>query len=183
MSNQSAYTIILRKEAKASGLIRYYTGQPCKYGHVTERFVKTGQCLECTRITNRATNKDWYESNKEQIKTKSKNYYEINKEKIRERTKEYAKEYQKNNKSKVAARASKRRALKLSATPFWADLERIAEVFKECERISKETGIKHHVDHIVPLKHSRVCGLHIHTNLQILSAKDNQTKSNRFEIE
>ena len=36
-----------RDKAKAQGLTRYFTGKPCKYGHVSERNTKTGKCLEC----------------------------------------------------------------------------------------------------------------------------------------
>jgi hypothetical protein len=31
--------IISRAEAKARGLTRYFTGKPCKYGHIAERYV------------------------------------------------------------------------------------------------------------------------------------------------
>lgn len=39
--------IITRDEAKASGLKRYFTGEPCKRGHVAERYVNNGQCCGC----------------------------------------------------------------------------------------------------------------------------------------
>ena len=42
--------IISRKDAKALGLKRYYTGKPCKYGHVAERYIKEG-CVECHKIS------------------------------------------------------------------------------------------------------------------------------------
>jgi hypothetical protein len=41
--------IISYQEAKARGLKRYFTGKPCKRGHVVERRVITG-CVECTRL-------------------------------------------------------------------------------------------------------------------------------------
>ena len=37
------------------------------------------------------------------------------------------------------------------------------------------------VDHIIPLNHSDVCGLHCISNFQYLSSKDNNKKSNKFD--
>lgn len=42
--------IITRAEAKAAGLKRYFTGFPCKYGHVAERATVNGLCHECSRL-------------------------------------------------------------------------------------------------------------------------------------
>lgn len=36
-----------RMEAAKAGLIRYYTGRPCKHGHDAERFTSTGGCVSC----------------------------------------------------------------------------------------------------------------------------------------
>lgn len=46
--------------------------------------------------------------------------------------------------------------------------------------MTAETGIQHQVDHIVPLRHPLVCGLHCEANLQVIPALDNQRKSNRI---
>ena len=88
-------------------------------------------------------------------------------------------QYRANNPSKFAARAAARRARKLRATPPWADREAIAAIYAECRRISRETGILHHVDHIYPLKGKTGCGLHVHYNLQIIPATENLSKGNR----
>jgi hypothetical protein len=42
--------IISRAEAKAQGLKRYFTGEPCKHDHVSERMVSDTLCLFCKRI-------------------------------------------------------------------------------------------------------------------------------------
>ena len=39
--------IVQLSEARASGMIRYFTGKPCKYGHVCERVVSTRTCIDC----------------------------------------------------------------------------------------------------------------------------------------
>lgn len=40
--------LISRADAKRLGLSRYFTGQACKFGHVCERRVCNGHCLDCT---------------------------------------------------------------------------------------------------------------------------------------
>jgi len=42
--------IISRQEAKERGLKRFYTGVACKNGHDSERYVKSGGCIECSRL-------------------------------------------------------------------------------------------------------------------------------------
>ncbi len=64
--------------------------------------------------------------------------------------------------------------------PKWADKERIAQVYKEAARLTKQTKVPHHVDHIVPLRGRGVCGLHVHYNLQVLTKQENLEKGNRL---
>ena len=40
--------IITRKDALAQGLTHYFTGKLCKRGHVSARYAKTANCVECT---------------------------------------------------------------------------------------------------------------------------------------
>jgi len=55
--------IITKKEARAKGLNFYFTGKPCKNGHVSPRYVNgSGNCLECNRV------KDFPESREKQRK-------------------------------------------------------------------------------------------------------------------
>jgi hypothetical protein len=42
--------VIVRKEAKAKGLKRYFTGKACVHGHIVERFTCNKECVECDRI-------------------------------------------------------------------------------------------------------------------------------------
>lgn len=78
-------------------------------------------------------------------------------------------------------RWAKRNAAKLGATPPWANQEAIKQFYVEARRLTAETGIPHEVDHIVPLQHPLVCGLHVETNLQVLTAEANNKKNNRWE--
>jgi len=75
----------------------------------------------------------------------------------------------------------KRRRLMLRmATPPWADFKKIAEIYRERDRLTAETGVAHHVDHIIPIQGKYVCGLHCEFNLRPIPAAENLSKSNRF---
>jgi 5-methylcytosine-specific restriction endonuclease McrA len=68
------------------------------------------------------------------------------------------------------------------ATPPWANLTAIREFYKEARKLELETGIVHEVDHVIPLKGRLVSGLHVETNLQILTKDDNRSKANHYEL-
>lgn len=79
----------------------------------------------------------------------------------------------------MLANVKARKMRLIQATLPWADYAKIRAVYVEAARLTRETGVKHHVDHISPLRGkdgSR--GLHVDYNLQILSARDNLLKSN-----
>lgn len=41
---------MVRSEAASAGLTRYWTGQPCPRGHIADRYVSTGRCVNCVRM-------------------------------------------------------------------------------------------------------------------------------------
>ena len=42
--------VISRAEALSRGLPRYFTGEPCRAGHVAERHTSSANCVECARL-------------------------------------------------------------------------------------------------------------------------------------
>lgn len=83
------------------------------------------------------------------------------------------------------AMAGERRAAKVNATPSWltkADREDIAELYERAAELTAATGERHEVDHVVPLRSSVVCGLHVPWNLEVIKAYKNRAKSNSFVV-
>lgn len=89
------------------------------------------------------------------------------------------KKYRRQSQAAEAAKTAKRRTTLLRAIPKWANLAAIEEIYREASRIEKLTGTEYHVDHIVPLQSRIVCGLHCESNLRVLPATSNISKSNR----
>ena len=79
---------------------------------------------------------------------------------------------------------ARRRAAKLQRTPSWLTEEhkkQICLLIIKRDRVTRETGIPHHLDHIVPLQGVNVSGLHVPWNMQVLPESENCSKSNFFE--
>jgi 5-methylcytosine-specific restriction endonuclease McrA len=121
-----------------------------------------------------------YERLKESRQKQALDYYRRN----QERAKARMLKFQKDNKHLFCANSAKRRASKRQASPNWLsedDRWLIKEIYETALARTKLTKIEWHVDHIVPLKHDLVCGLHVPWNLQVITASENISKHNRFE--
>ena len=115
----------------------------------------------------------WRSENLESYKATKNAWYLRNKELVCDQAKQFAKD----NPGWKRSATAKRRAQKLRAIPPWADLKKIRELYKEAKRLGMV------VDHIIPLQGQLVCGLHVETNLQLLTASENSQKHNKYYVE
>jgi len=124
-------------------------------------------------------NKDAHAKRKEVRNAESREYRAANLEKMRELGRKWAKD----NAGKMLQTNAARRAAKHRAIPIWAKEEFDSFVVKEmydlAVRRTISTGVKHHVDHIVPLRSDVVCGLHCAANLRVITETENFSKGNR----
>ena len=118
----------------------------------------------------------WYHENREQQLDYKREYYRRNQKECLERSLKW----QRDNPGKARARNALRKARKLQATPRWVDLKEIEKFYEEAHQLTESTGIKYEVDHIIPLVHADVSGLHVPWNLQIITKEENLRKSNSF---
>ena len=79
-----------------------------------------------------------------------------------------------------AAHADRR--VRRSPSRYWGHGE-VNEIYANARALTRRTGVRHHVDHILPIKHPLVSGLHVPENLQILTARDNSRKRNKIPAE
>lgn len=111
----------------------------------------------------RERNARWWRDNAEYAAERFQRYYMANKELYKEATR-------------------RRQAAKIQRTPCWLTKDHMLEMrelYSEAARLSEETGIKHEVDHIVPLQGRAVSGLHVPWNMRIVTRHENRTKHNR----
>lgn len=190
--------IISRKEAISQGLKRYFTGEPCKRGHIAERFIWNSGCIDCDSLIRNKIEKTYYAKNGERIRKKKKPYqdayreknrdkinaqkcehYKINRERIRKEQKEYLLK----NPDVIIAGANNRRARKIgnggSHTSKQSKelLEKQNYKCVNCRCCLKKN--KKHLDHIMPLA---LGGTNNIDNVQWLCAKCNLSKKSKDPI-
>lgn len=149
-------------------------------------------CKECKGISDskqyqknpnkvKARTKAWKLNNPDKKREFNRVYKKCNKEKVNSNTRKYKRK----NRAVTSANTAKRRAALLQRTPKWLkelDYQHI-KLFYECaDAMTKETGVKFVVDHVIPLQGERISGLHIASNLQVIPARDNESKKNRYKV-
>jgi len=186
-----------RKEAKQLSVPYYFTGIPCKHGHIALRKTK-GACVECIKAAWQASAEkraDYFTSyNKsERGKESKKRYYARNTELVKTRAlsrppeiiNSYRKKWAEANPESVREHVKQRRRMNKKATPAWLTSEQKAEMkqmYLDAVVASRITGIRYVVDHIYPIQGEFVCGLHVPGNLQIITLKENSIKHNKMPL-
>ena len=192
-----------RQEAKTKGLIKYSTGKPCRRGHLSERYVKTGHCVECVSIqakawkkanpetqyqswrkwleANRGTHnlrvRRWQANNQEKVKADRKIWELANPDKVAAKTKRW----RERNPEKYTAAAVASVARRAKRAPKWLtkdDQWLMAQFYDVAKLRTKATGEIWEVDHILPLRGASVSGLHVPANLQVILKSENRAKRN-----
>ena len=159
----------------------------CKSCQASAARIKRQKNIESARQYERQQ----YAKNKDAKKASIAAYYQRNKDAIREAARaRYAAnsnavkannaEYRQANRDKVYAWNGTRRAAQRMAVPKWVDRGAITAIYAKARLLSQETGIRHHVDHIIPLNGDGVSGLHVPWNLQIITQRENLRKGARF---
>ncbi len=177
-----------RAEARAVGSRYYFTGEPCKYGHVDKRYTSSCICAECSRKYNRYLYRKYYEKHSIRIA----NYYRNNLDKKREYHRKYrlqnieyyrsnSKRWAKANPARIREYNNIRRKGIKQATPIWVDKKEILKTYEQAIVLELRTGILHEVDHIVPINGRGVCGLHVPWNLRAIPMVENRRKSNSLQ--
>lgn len=190
--------IITRKQALATKCKFYFTGKPCRKGHVSERWTSCGQCVECRKEYDqthadeqRKIKRSWKLRNIEKVRESERNLRKKNPEKYRRKYESWALKntekvitaslnWRKRNLDKRSEIEARRRAAKRRAVPGWYDAKKVEQLFAERRELSATSGVQYAVDHIVPLISEIVCGLHWHVNMQVITAKENSSKGNRY---
>lgn len=160
-----------REDARALGRSRYFTGKPCFQGHLAERLVSNGCCLECGRIRLII----WRAVNKEHLREYDKKNRPRKIEKQREwrrenpeRARAYCAAWVKRNVAQVRARIARRRATLTNARCQCCSDYQFRAFYAKATKLGME------VDHKKAL---RLGGRHCIENLQLLTSDEHRKKT------
>ena len=183
-------------EARSLGALMYFTGKPCKAGHVEVRYTGDRSCKACGLVKRARL----YAKHAEKIRAKRRDAYAANPDKEKAIAKIRSAEWRKNNPNHLGAKAAKlaykakrpdkrqadvakRRAAKLLRTPAWLtadDFWMLEEAYALAQLRSRALGFSWHVDHVYPLQGRIVPGLHTPLNVQVIPGVENVRKANRM---
>lgn len=168
--------------------------RPCPRGSVGQRGpdgrCRCDLCAEVARERKRrwtAANPDralahaakWRRENPEARSEAINRWRQANPEKVRKITLKAGAKWAKSRSEKRAAARALQRAKQISGVAPWADRAAMEAFYATAARLTKETGIPHEVDHIIPLTGTSVCGLHVETNLQVITKSANRRKGRK----
>jgi hypothetical protein len=184
-----------RKEAQDKGAKYYFTGEPCKHGHIAPRKTK-GSCVDCLKVEwQQAAEKrmEYFReyNKKEEVKDRKNDWYLSHKEQVIQAAatrsadvlRQYRNAWKEKNKTQVRADTKARRRKHREATPKWLSRKQkseIRQIYQIAITMTKTTGEQYVVDHIVPLRSEAVCGLHVPWNLRVVTQEENLLKSNKL---
>lgn len=187
-----------RAEAKAIGATHYFTGLPCKHGHVAPRKTK-GACVECLKEEWKVAAEkraDYFReyNRRDDVKDAKHEWYQNNRERVVlaasvtpvHLKREYKAAWKARNQLQVLADNKVRRRKHRQATPLWLTRKQkteIRQIYQIAITMTKTTGERYVVDHIVPLRSEVVCGLHVPWNLRVITQEENLRKSNRLAVD
>lgn len=83
------------------------------------------------------------------------------------------------NRAYVTAKAATRRAMQYGKIPACCNFADVLAIYELAEEF-RRAGFQMHVDHIIPLQHPLVCGLHTAANLRPCTAEGNVKKGNDY---
>lgn len=155
----------------------------CFYPHKYTADKLDSWCKDCHKIARKERMKYYWKRKEELDKIwilNNRDRYDKYKQNYMKR---YNKLYRENNRGKHNASRALRKLDIIKRTPKWlskSQLDEIKQFYIDAEYLSRYTGVKFHVDHIVPIKGDNVSGLHVPWNLQLLTAKENMSKNNKF---
>ena len=182
-----------RAEAKAQGAPYYFTGEPCKHGHIAPRKTK-GACVECLKVEwlkAADTRAEYFRAynQREDIKERKHEWYQENRDQViaaaatrpQHVKREYQQAWKERNPVWTRADTKARRRKHRSATPPWLTRKQKSEIrqlYQIAITMTQTTGEQYVVDHIYPLRSEAVCGLHVPWNLRVVTQAENLRKSN-----
>lgn len=171
-----------RREALAVGSTYYFTGKPCKHGHVDKRRTSSHTCNRCHVLFVQRwkdNNPEYHSEYYRQWREDNPEYHHQWNEGNRDKRATYAKRWQGNNPDKIAEYGRIRAFMIDQAIPLWFEEELVKQVYLKRDELNEKWDTEFEVDHIVPLQGKNVCGLHCWANLQLLDKPLNSRKTNK----